>query len=278
MSDFALVHHAQPVDLQAEMAPLAATLAEQGPVTVIQPNQYLALAWVETRAGLGHKLHQPPNSSEGAFCLGLFPTATNDWVRAAQGEAPAAERLRGPFVTIGWNGPHLTLTVDQVGHAPLFMASTPAGLLVAASHARTVLAHPDVNPALDWSFVGEMVAGRRTSLTSCGYRHVSVLPAGHVLEVSPSGQRSRRWWSWPDRIDRTDPRSNGPANCCAPPEPPWIAVSRQATIALASGSAADWTHRPCTACFMAPRQQVRPPRCSCTIPTWPVMSRPTRMR
>jgi asparagine synthase (glutamine-hydrolysing) len=106
-----------------------------------------------------------------------------------------AERLLGDFAFALWDTRTRTLfcAVDPLGVKPLHYARA-AGLLVFASDALQVLAHPAISGELDLVTIGSYLAGRREDPRRSFFQDVHRLPAGHRLTATAAGDRVERYW------------------------------------------------------------------------------------
>ncbi|MFC8131462.1 asparagine synthase (glutamine-hydrolyzing) [Streptomyces sp. NPDC057302] len=109
--------------------------------------------------------------------------------------AEAVHRLEGTFAGVVWDArkQELFLVRDRLGVEPLFYYPTATGL-VFGSEAKAILAHPQVDPAVD-------AEGLQEIFTYSGTPHVAPflgmhrLRAGHHLLVKAGHTVKTRWWS-----------------------------------------------------------------------------------
>lgn len=110
-----------------------------------------------------------------------------------------AERLRGDFALAVWDPRQATLLLarDPIGVSPLYYARR-RGVLFFASELERLLAHPEIPDQLnDSALLTYLYALPRS--TRSFYAHAQQVPAGHVLESTPTSFRSFRFWTWPER-------------------------------------------------------------------------------
>jgi asparagine synthase (glutamine-hydrolysing) len=105
-----------------------------------------------------------------------------------------AERLNGMYAFAVWDArdQRLTLVRDRLGIKPLFLMTTPAGLLF-GSEPKAILAHPGAPRVVDMDGVRELLAFVMTPRCAIwsGMRQVE---PGTVITVSRSGLRERTYW------------------------------------------------------------------------------------
>jgi asparagine synthase (glutamine-hydrolysing) len=108
------------------------------------------------------------------------------------------DRFNGQFAFAIWDGRNesLFLARDRLGIAPLHYAVRD-GVLVFASEAKAILAHPGFPAVADGEAVveallcGTLFAGRTM------FRDIRALPAGHTLTATRAGIREREYWDVP---------------------------------------------------------------------------------
>ncbi len=116
-------------------------------------------------------------------------------------------RLNGMFAVAIWDRrrARLVLARDRMGQKPLYYASLPGGGLAFGSEAKAVLAHPEVDRALDHDSLARYLFYEYVPAPYSIFRGVRKLPAGHGL-VWEDG-RTRIWRYWDPRLPGRDDRS-----------------------------------------------------------------------
>jgi asparagine synthase (glutamine-hydrolysing) len=148
----------------------------------------------ELRAGLLARGHQFRTRSDTEVLVHLYEEHGEDLVH----------RLRGMFAFALWDGPQrrLVLARDRVGLKPLYIYQDHEKLLF-GSELKALLAHPDVDRAVDPAAVDDylawgMIPGRRSI-----FRKVSKLPPAHVVTVAQDTLhcQPRRYWQYRIQAD-----------------------------------------------------------------------------
>ncbi len=108
-------------------------------------------------------------------------------------------RLNGMFALAIWDRreSRLVLARDRMGQKPLYYASLPGGGLAFGSEAKAVLAHPEVDRALDRASLARYLFYEYVPAPHTIYRGVRKLPAGHALAWDAGGVRVWRYWDPP---------------------------------------------------------------------------------
>ncbi|HEU4760468.1 MAG TPA: asparagine synthase (glutamine-hydrolyzing) [Dehalococcoidia bacterium] len=115
-----------------------------------------------------------------------------------EGEA-SLQRLNGMFALAVWDrrNQELFLARDRMGKKPLYYALTPRSF-VFASELKSLLAHPDVKPELDFDALNQYLTYEYVPAPRTIFKGVQKLPAGHCLIVSGDGRISvRSYWDIP---------------------------------------------------------------------------------
>jgi len=113
------------------------------------------------------------------------------------------ERLNGMYAFALWDGRRqaLLLVRDRMGIKPLYYHPTPGGLLF-GSEPKAIFAHPEAAAVVDREGFCELVAFVKTPGKTV-YRGLREVRPGEVVEVTPEGTTTRRYWQLEAR-DHTD--------------------------------------------------------------------------
>jgi asparagine synthase (glutamine-hydrolysing) len=184
--------------LSRDMALGHRKLSAGGPADGEQPA--LARAGAETVAlaydGAIYNLPELRREIEGAG--GRLTTGT-DTDTLLQGYllwgADFATRLNGMFAFALWDGRarRLLLCRDRMGVKPLYYAEYPGGILF-ASLPKGIMANPLFRPRLELSALPVLLQPRLAMPGETPLSGLREVPPAHVLEYSPAGLNSRRYW------------------------------------------------------------------------------------
>jgi asparagine synthase (glutamine-hydrolysing) len=142
------------------------------------------------------------NRAELQVTLGL-PPATSDRELVSRAYerwgVDFADRLRGDFAIVVWDAVAGVLTAarDPFGVAPLFYRADGRRLWISDAMA-PLLATLEVTPVLDDQRVVEFLLTKVKAKDATFFRDIHEVQAGHVLQATPNGLRSRRYWKQPD--------------------------------------------------------------------------------
>ncbi len=114
------------------------------------------------------------------------------------------ERLNGMFaiVLVDLRRREIHLARDHFGIKPFYWTQCGSTVLF-ASEAKAFLAHPAFRPQIDPAEVDELLAFRYVAGESSLMRGVKHVRPGHRLRITPEGMTSHRYWSVPDRPEKT---------------------------------------------------------------------------
>lgn len=141
----------------------------------------------ELRAELRAKGHPFRSTSDTEVLLAAFV----EW-----GDR-CVERLNGSFAFAAWNEREqkLLLARDRFGVKPLFYCER-GGSFLFGSELKALLAHPDVEAAVDAEGLAEVFALGPARTPGHGvYQGIQEVRPGHLLEVDRRGVRTRPYWS-----------------------------------------------------------------------------------
>lgn len=115
-------------------------------------------------------------------------------------------RLNGMFAFGLWDGRtrELVLVRDRMGQKPLYHALLPDGSLAFASEPKALLAHPDLEPALDLAGVAEYLTYEYLPGERSAFDGVRKLLPGHFLRYRAGRIEIRRWWTLPETEGEAD--------------------------------------------------------------------------
>lgn len=119
----------------------------------------------------------------------LLTMAIEKW-----GVADTLPRLCGPFALVHWDLRRsvLTLARDEVGYRPLFF-TRQAGFIAVSSMPKGLHALPDMARDVNLAVVAERFMQYPRSDTETLFEQVQKVPAGHLVELSFTTQKVRRW-------------------------------------------------------------------------------------
>lgn len=105
----------------------------------------------------------------------------------------------GPAATAIWDASTRTLHLarDRTGRYPLFHTRDLNGVLLAANDLRVLLRDPAVTVETNAVVLAEWLLERPSFPHETLLTGISRVPAGHVLEIRPDGERLRRDWEPP---------------------------------------------------------------------------------
>jgi asparagine synthase (glutamine-hydrolysing) len=135
----------------------------------------------------GQKIPRPISDSE--FLLHAY---------AAWGES-CVDRLRGDFAFAIWDTKHKTLFCarDHFGIKPFYYADLN-DLFIFSNTIDCIRLHPSVSDELEEAAIADfLMFGLNYDLSSTTFRDIRRLPPAHVLSVTPSSLRTRKYWSPP---------------------------------------------------------------------------------
>jgi len=118
-----------------------------------------------------------------------------------QGEG-CLQALNGMFAFAIWDRrrQELFLARDRMGKKPLYYAVTP-GSFVFASELKSLLAHPDIRPEIDFDALDQYLTYEYVPAPRTIFKGVHKLPAGHCLTLGTDGQVSVRcYWDIPASV------------------------------------------------------------------------------
>jgi len=109
--------------------------------------------------------------------------------------ADCVARLRGMFAFALWDRPRRTLVLarDRVGKKPLYYASV-GGKLLFASEIKALLAHPELDRALDLEAVSDYVSLLYIPREKTIFRRVRKLLPGHTMTTTTAGASLHEYW------------------------------------------------------------------------------------
>lgn len=113
--------------------------------------------------------------------------------------AECLQQLNGMFALAIWDRrrQELFLARDRMGKKPLYYAMTPQSF-VFASELKSLLAHPDIEPQLDFDGLNQYLTYEYVPAPRTIFKGVSKLPAGHCLVLDRNGRLStRQYWDVP---------------------------------------------------------------------------------
>jgi len=115
----------------------------------------------------------------------------------AYGEA-CVERLRGMFAFAIWDRRRRALFIarDRLGKKPLFYWQG-AGCFLFASEIKSLLAHPGIGRAVDWSAFHTFLAYGYTPEARSIYTEIAKLPPAHTALYRDGALTIRRYWHLP---------------------------------------------------------------------------------
>ncbi len=195
---------------------------QQGPLLLGARSQWLAEEdegqsppWEDPQSGVfvlfdGRLDHRERLSSElghlrGRSDAALVAAALSRW------GADFVSRLRGDFALCLWDPRERTLLLarDAFGVRPLYWALTASGVLLFASQARPLFAHPELARELDALRIGQYLVGVFADAERTFFRGVERLAPGHRLLVRPGGAApsKQRYFAFDPRRELA-PRSN----------------------------------------------------------------------
>jgi asparagine synthase (glutamine-hydrolysing) len=240
---FLLSRPAPPVELEARLARMVATLRHRGPDD--------EGVWTDGRAGLAHARlsiidlspagHQPIASADGAVWLSCNGEIYN--FAEIRGELEALgyrfrghsdsevvvngwhawgprllARLRGMFALALWDRRTRTLTLarDRLGKKPLYWACTPSGL-VFGSEIKALLTWPELRRAPDLAAIDRYLSLQYVPAPDTAFAAIRKLPAAHYLTVPAADNgigelAATRYWQLP--MPRPDAKPRRPAELC----------------------------------------------------------------
>lgn len=115
--------------------------------------------------------------------------------------------LNGAFAAAVWDARkrRVTLVNDRLGLQPIYFARTPRVFLF-GSGVRALLADRTLSRAVDPVAVAEFLTFDHVLQQRTYLREVELLPQGSTLEISPEGERQRRYWqpTLPDAYQEYD--------------------------------------------------------------------------
>lgn len=124
----------------------------------------------------------------------------------------APEHLDGEFAFAVHDPRQQTLFLarDRMGVRPLYLHLAQGRLLVFASSAEGVLAHPEVPRTLNEARIADFLVNQLEGVDKrCTFHaHVQRLPPAHWLRVDRAGVRQERYWSLGDEPPFTGPRDD----------------------------------------------------------------------
>ena len=141
------------------------------------------------RPGLEAKGHTLTTRTDTEVILHLYED---------QGEG-CLQALNGMFAFAIWDRrrQELFLARDRMGKKPLYYAVTP-GSFVFASELKSLLAHPDIQPEIDFDALNQYLTYEYVPAPRTIFKGVYKLPAGHCLTLHSDGHISiRRYWDIP---------------------------------------------------------------------------------
>lgn len=123
----------------------------------------------------------------------------------------AMNRFDGMFAFGAWDrdAERLLLARDSVGEKPLFYATPAPGLLVFASEAKAVLAHPEVDRGLNEDALRQALRFRAVYQNGSLHKGVQQLAPGAFLEFSRAGLRVERFYDLPSATRESARRQLG---------------------------------------------------------------------
>lgn len=164
-----------------------------------------------------------------------------------------AERLEGDFAFVLWDAAtrRVVCARDFAGKRPLVYAALP-GVLVVASTAGGVLAHPACPGTLDLVSLAETAAGLWAGSDATAFRAIRTLQAGHTLVAEDGTVRIHPHWTPPRMGSATAPAFDEAAEELrerlvraaaerTPPDGPavvWMSGGWDSTAVLAAGETA----------------------------------------
>lgn len=115
----------------------------------------------------------------------------------------AVEHFNGIFAFAVWDEQERTLWLvrDHLGVKPLHYYHD-ADRLIFGSEAKSILAHPDVLPAIDEDGLRQLALPLLKFPGTNPYRGISEVLPGQVLEFSPRGVRTTRYWDIREFVGR----------------------------------------------------------------------------
>jgi asparagine synthase (glutamine-hydrolysing) len=141
----------------------------------------------ELRAGLEARGHCFRTRSDTEVIVHLYEEEGEQLV----------QRLRGMFAFALWDSPRrrLVLGRDRLGIKPLYVYRD-AEKLIFGSELKAILAHPNVERALNTEVLEEYLAFGMVSGASSIFKRIEKLPPAHVLVVGPDSLNPspRRYW------------------------------------------------------------------------------------
>ncbi|MGW3294199.1 asparagine synthase (glutamine-hydrolyzing) [Streptomyces xiamenensis] len=149
--------------------------------------------YAELRRELAVRGHRFRTSSDTEVVL----TAWAEW------GVGAVERFNGIFAFAVWDETAQTLWLvrDHLGVKPLHYHHR-GGRLIFGSEAKSVLAHPDVDTAVDEDGLRQLLVPLLKFPGTSPYRGVREVLPGQVLEFSRRGVRTTRYWDVKDVLSR----------------------------------------------------------------------------
>jgi len=169
------------IDLETGHQPLS---NEDGSLWIVYNGE--VYNYLELRQGLLERGHRFRTRSDTEVIVHLFEE---------RGPACLAE-LRGMFSFAVWNRDDgsLFLARDRLGIKPLFYASLPGAFLF-ASEIKSLLAHPELDPAVDPAALMDYPTYRYVPAPDTLFRNVRKLRPGHFLTLGRDGRWSEtRYW------------------------------------------------------------------------------------
>ncbi|MGH3659389.1 MAG: asparagine synthase (glutamine-hydrolyzing), partial [Micromonosporaceae bacterium] len=105
-----------------------------------------------------------------------------------------AERLNGMYAFAVWDGPaqRLVLIRDRVGIKPLYLHSTPDGVLF-GSEPKAVLAHPEMPRVVDLDCLHELIGFTKAPGWAL-WKDLYEVEPGTTVTIDRSGTRQRTYW------------------------------------------------------------------------------------
>ncbi len=129
----------------------------------------------------------PPEETTAAIAAALF---------ASRGFEGALDRLAGDVAIVAWDtaSRQLWATRDRAGLRPLHWAALADGTVLVASEPRALLAHPDLDRAVDAEALREALALGAPLPPRTPWRAIRALAPGELLAWDRRGASTRRWW------------------------------------------------------------------------------------
>ena len=115
---------------------------------------------------------------------------------ASRGFVGGLDRLAGDVALVAWDTETRTLWAarDRAGLRPMVWATLPDGTLLVASEPAALLAHPNLDRAVDGDALREALALGAPLPPRTPWRAIHALGPGELLTWSAAGASVRRWW------------------------------------------------------------------------------------